>query len=87
MHYVHKGGKDSSLPNHRPLILVDVLRKVFSSVSTSRMRRDWTRLRILDTGSPGFEPVRSTVNAIYPVRMAAEQCLAGEEELVAFLDD
>ena len=87
MHYVHKGGEDSSLPNHRPLTLVDVLRKVFSSVSTSRMRRDWTRLRILDTCNPGFEPGRSTVNSIYPLRMAAEQCLADEEELVAFLDD
>ena len=40
MHYVHKGGEDRSLPNHRPLTLVDVLRKVFSAVSTSRMRRD-----------------------------------------------
>ena len=28
MHYVHKGGEDSSLFNHRPLTLVDVLRKV-----------------------------------------------------------
>ena len=58
MHYVHKGGEDSSLPNHRPLTLVDVLREVFSSVPTSRMRRDWTRLRILDTCNPGFEPGR-----------------------------
>ena len=87
MHYMHKGGEDSSLPNHRPLTLVDVLRKVFSSVPTSRIRRDWTRLRILDTYNPGFEPGRSTVNAIYPLRMAAEQCLADEEELVAFLGD
>ena len=56
---------------------------------TSRMRRDWTRLRILDPCNPGFEPGRSTVNAIYPLplRMAAEECLADEEELVAFLDD
>ena len=87
MHYAHKGGEDSSLSNHRPLTLVDVLRKVFSAVSTSRMRRDWTRLRILGTCNPGFEPGRYTVNAIYPLRMAAEQCLADEEELVAFLDD
>jgi hypothetical protein len=49
IHYVHKGGEDSSLSNHRPLTLVDVLRKVFSAVSTSRMRCDWTRLRILGT--------------------------------------
>ena len=87
VHYVHKGGDDTSLSNHRPLTLVDVLRKVFSAVSTSRMRRDWTRLRILDPCNPGFEPGRSTVNAIYSLRMAAEQCLADEEELVAFLDD
>ena len=51
------------------------------------MRRDWARLRILDTCNPGFEPGRSTANAIYFLRMAAEQCLADEEELVAFLDD
>ena len=87
MHYVHKGGEDSSLSNYRPLTLVDMLRKVFSSVSTSRMRRDWTRLRIQNTCNPGFEPGRCTVNAIYPLRMAAEQCLADEEELVAFLGD
>ena len=65
MHYVHKGGEDSSLPNHRPLTLVDVLCKVLSAVSTGRMRHDWTRLRIIDTCNPGFEPGRSTVNAIY----------------------
>ena len=34
MHYAHKGGEDSSLSNHRPLTLVDVLSKVFSAVST-----------------------------------------------------
>ena len=88
MHYAHKGGEDISLSNHRPLTLVDVLRKLFSAVATSRMRRDWTRLVILGQCNPGFQPGRSTVNAIYPLRMAAEQCLADEEEkLVACLDD
>ena len=87
MHYVHKGGDDTSLSNHRPLTLVDVLRKVFTAVATSRMRRDWTRPRVLGPWNPGFQPGRSTVNAIYPLRMAAEQCLADEEELVVFLDD
>ena len=51
------------------------------------MRRDWTRLRILGPCNPGFQLGRSTAKAIYPLRMAAEQCLADEEELVAFLDD
>ena len=87
MHYAHKGGEDISLSNHRPLTLVDILRKVFSAVATSRMRRDWARLRILDPRNPGFQPGRSTVHAIYPLRMAAEQCLADEEELAAFIDD
>ena len=73
MHYVHKDGEDISLSNHRPLTLVGVLRKVFSAVATSRMRRGWTRLRILDPCNPGFQPGRSTVNAIYPLRMAAER--------------
>ena len=73
MHYVHKDGEDISLSNHRSLTLVGVLRKVFSAVATSRMRRGWTRLRILDPCNPGFQPGRSTVNAIYPLRMAAER--------------
>ena len=85
VHYVHKGGDDTSLPNHRPLALVDVMRKVFSAVATSRMRRDCTRLGVLDSCNPGFQPGRSAVNAIYPLRMAAEQCLADKVELVAFL--
>ena len=87
MHYAHKGGDDTSLSNHRPLTLVDVLRKVFSAVATSRMQRDWARLRILGPCNPGFQPGRSTVNAIYTLRMTAEPCLADEEELVAFPDD
>ena len=75
MQYAHKDGDDTSLSNHRPLTLVDVLRKVFSAVATSRMQRDWTRLKILGPCSPGFQPGRSTVNAIYPLRMAAEKSL------------
>ena len=32
IHYVHKGGPDGSLPNHRPLSLVEVFCKVVTSV-------------------------------------------------------
>ena len=61
MHHVHKGGEDSGLSNAQPLTLVDVLRKVFLSVSTSRMRGGWARLRILGTCNPGFEPGRRSL--------------------------
>ena len=87
VHYVHKGGDDTSLSNHCPLALVDVMWKVFSAVATSRMRRDWARLGVLDSCNLAFQPGRSTVNAIYPLRMAAEQCLADKTELAVFLDD
>ena len=40
VHYVHKGGSDISLANHRPLALIGVFRKVFTSVVIDRMRRD-----------------------------------------------
>ena len=41
VHYAHKGGSDISLSNHRPLALIEVFRKVFTSVIIGRMRRDW----------------------------------------------
>jgi hypothetical protein len=59
-HYVHKGGDDTSLPNHRLLALVGVMRKAFSAVATNRMRRDWTRLGVIGSCNPGFQPGRST---------------------------
>jgi len=54
VHYVHKGGVDISLSNHRPLALVEVMRKVFTGVIVDRMRRDWSRLQVLDSCNPGF---------------------------------
>ena len=87
MHFVHKGGDDTRLSNHQPLALVDVMHKVFSAVATSRTRRDWARLGVLGSYNPGFQPGRSAVNAIYPLRMAAEQSLSDKVELVVFLDD
>ena len=38
--YIHKGGDDGSLSNHRPLCLIEVLRKAETSIATDRMRRD-----------------------------------------------
>ena len=35
--YIHKGGDDGSLSNHRPLCLIEVLRKVATSIATDRM--------------------------------------------------
>ena len=32
VHYVHKGGSDGNLSNHRPLALIEVLRKVFTGI-------------------------------------------------------
>ena len=87
VHYVHKGGSDISLPNHRPLALVEVFRKVLTSVIIGRMRRDWDRLRVLDSCNPGFHAGRTTANSIYPVRTAAEYCVQSKTELAALLDD
>ena len=40
VHYVHKGGTNGSLSNHRPLALVEVLRKVFTGTVVDRMWHD-----------------------------------------------
>ena len=76
VHYVHKGGSDGSLSNHRPLALIEVLRKVFTGIVVDRMRRDWSRRKVLDECNPGFQAGRTTANAILPVRTAAEYCHA-----------
>ena len=54
IHYVHKGGSDGSLSNHRPLALVEVFRKVITSVIRDRMKRDLSVLDVLDSTDPGF---------------------------------
>ena len=87
VHYVHKGGSDGSLSNHRPLALIEVLRKVFTGVIVDRMRRDWSRLKVLDECNPGFQAGRTTANAILPVRTAAEHCMATKTEMAVLLDD
>ena len=60
VHYVHKGGSDTSLANHRPLALIEVFRKVFTSVIIGRMRRDWNRLQVLDS----WESKRASSTAV-----------------------
>ena len=87
VHYVHKGGSDGSLSNHRPLALIEVLRKVFTGIVVDRMRRDWSRLKVLDECNPGFQAGRTTANAILPVRTAAEYCVATRTEMAVLLDD
>ena len=87
VHYVHKGGSDGSLSNHRPLALIEVLRKVFTGIVVDRMRRDWSRLKVLDECNPGFQAGRTTANAILPVRTAAEYCVATQTEMAVLLDD
>ena len=87
VHYVHKGGADGSLSNHRPLALIEVLRKVFTGVVVDRMRTDWRRLTVLDECNPGFQAGRTTANAILPVRTAAEHCAATKTEMSVLLDD
>ena len=52
VYYAHKGGSDISLATHRPLALIEVFRKVFTSVIIGRMRRDWNR----HPGSSGSPP-------------------------------
>ena len=55
VHYVHKGGSDGSLSNHRPLALIEVLLKVFTGIVVDRMRRDWSRLKVLGECNPGSQ--------------------------------
>ena len=43
VHYVHKGGSEGSLPNHRPLSLVEVFQKVVASVVCDRIKRDFVK--------------------------------------------
>ena len=87
VHYVHKGGSDGSLSNHRPLALIEVLRKVFTDIVVDRMRRDWSRLKVLGECNPGFQAGRTTVNAILPVRTVAEYCVGTKTEMAVLLDD
>ena len=63
------------------------MRKVFTGVIVGRMRRDWGRLQVLGSCNPGFQAGRTTANAIYPLRTAAEHCLQSRTELAAMLDD
>ena len=44
VHHVHRGGSDGSLSNHRSLSLVEVFRKVVTSVICDRMKRDFVKL-------------------------------------------
>ena len=87
VHFVHKGGAYGSLPNHRPLALVEVFRKVFTSIICDRMKRDFAHLLILDPTNPGFQSGRTTANSTFPLRAAAEHCRATGTEFSCLLDD
>ena len=86
IHYVHKGGSDGSLSNHRPLALIEVLRKVFTGIIVDRMRCDWSRLNVLDECNPGFQAWRTTASAILPARTAAEFSVATKTEMAVLRD-
>ena len=87
MHYVHRGGADGSLSNHRPLALVEVFRKVFTSIICDRIKQDFVHLLVLDPTNPGFQADRTTVNSIFPLRAATEHCRATGTEFSCLLDD
>ena len=53
VHYVHKGGSDGSLPNHRAMSLVEVFWKVVASVVHDRMKRDFMKLDVPGSDQPG----------------------------------
>ena len=83
-----RGKGHGSLSNHRPLALIEVLRKVFTGIVVDRMRRDWSRLKVLGECNPRFQVERTTANAIIlPVRTAAEHCAATKTEMAVLLDD
>ena len=77
----------SCASNHRPLALVEVFRKVFTSIICDRMKRDFAHLLILDPTNPGFASGRTTANSIFPLRAAAEHCRAMGVEFSCLLDD
>ena len=87
VHYVHKGGADGSLSNHRPLALIEVFRKVVTSIVCDRMKKDFTDLNVLDPSNPGFQTGRTTSSSVFPIRVAGEHCLQNEVELSVLLDD
>ena len=60
---------------------------MFTGIVVDRMRRDWSRLKVLDECNPGFQAGRTTANAILPVRTAAEYCVATKTEMAVLLDD
>ena len=70
---------DGSLSNHRPLCLIEVLRKEATSISRDRMRRDWNRMHLLGDANPGFQAGCTTANSILPLRLAAEHCVATKQ--------
>ena len=67
--------------------MIEVLRKVFTGIAVDRMRRDWSRLKVLGECNPGFQAGRTTANAILPVRTAAEYCAGTKTEMAVLLDD
>jgi hypothetical protein len=82
VHYVHKGGPDGTLPNHRPLSLVEVFRKVVASVICDRMKQHFVKLGVLD-----FKRDARWQAPFLLLRSAAGHCKATATELSALLGD
>ena len=76
-----------TVPHNTNARLIEVLRKVATSIATDRMRRDWNRMHLLDDANPGFQAGRTTVNSILPLRLAAENCVATKQHFAALLGD
>ena len=79
----------ASSPLFAAASLVEVFRKVVTSVVCDRMKRDFMKLDVLelDPTNPGFQAGRTTASFIFPLRSAAEHCKATATEMSALLDD
>ena len=60
---------------------------MFTGIAIDRMRRDWSRHKVLDDFNPGFQAGRTTANAILPARTAAEYCVVTKTEMTVLLVD
>ena len=87
VNYIHKGGDDQTLANHRPIKLLELMRKLVLGILTFRLKKDWEELGMIDKTNSGSQAGRSTANALLPVRAAMEQARCTGKAAAVLYDD
>ena len=87
VNYIHKGGPDMTLGNHRPIKLLDQMRKLLLGIIVGRLQADWNELGILSKVNSGFHAGRGTGNALLPARAALEQARRARKVAAVMYDD